>query len=752
MSLYIGKDFSGLEEYTITDVAYGNGVTIVVGYITVGSSELIYKVDDGTWEYLSTALYNPTSIEFCFDRFLIKSNNSLHYSFDGFTWIQVTALGTSIHTQFGYINGRYFLSTYSGSIITYYYTEDFVTFTTVTFPAAPIGVLQSFPNVLAFIPVNGYNNDTARLVYTLDGVTWLYKTTDTLYAFLPYDFSKHYIPTRSKQNIPGTFNYKAKWFNNNLLVNDGITDCNTYTSTIYEVPLPSSSDLFVFNGINIVMLSNLKFYSLNENGYSYIGNLLSTIPNHSLIKGFRYLSNTYYIYGTGFCIYSIDLIVWNSVSPGLPSGIKDILVATRESKSIIDIKNTNPRDCEFHSDLPYINIKVYEAESIIDADILYYSGYIYDFYSGHTYGCAVVNFPEEFYSNYLDRLIIVVANDTELSKAFRTLGLRNGSLNDIPGSVGHKWINTNFAPSSGITYVYNQSTAQMAPSSNYKNLLVPKIASTSNRNTSQPYTLPNVKLLVVTNVTKNGEFIPYYQDDSGVKINSNSIYINGYDLYNTKYLSNLALSPGDTEIDTEGGKVYILGDVPEAETGMQLISSPANGTRIIKGSRTLFDTLYGKRGTYLDPTIIDNTYSFGAYYGTANTYEYELFSVSTSLLNSNAELNVLLELSITSTNIKHNETIDVIAAPDWVYYNVTKTFGSMFITLRDSTPVCIGVDEYYYYVFDPNRTKNFRFCEGYIVKTDSAGLTKIKLVFNTNVGYLNPSANMSVVIKARVLI
>ena len=760
MSLYLGSRVAGIGDYYFTGLAYGNNTFVLTS--STYASKILYKVGAANWTYLDNPnipITNVYAIKYCNDRFLAIYNDGLMYSLNGITWTKITSIPAGTITSFDYFKGKYYIETSkyvypTGNVLYLYSTADLITYTNITLPSIPVGKLYSNVNILCFVNTKLPANDIGKLVYTLDGNTWYYKTSDYYYKFVQYDYNLAVIPVFTAN--PVTFsNYFTKAYTNNLLIPDNIVDCTQYTqSTPVKIPKPivviwdGTRHVYISDGYN-VYTSDLSAVILKSNIETYFTGTGINLENDINLV---YTKGIYFITGGNIVIQSSDLVTWTGLTIGTQNTDRKVLIATRESKSIEDIKSTNPRDCEFHSDLPYINIKVYEAESIIDAKILYYSGYIYDFYSGHTYGCAAVKFPDEFYSNYSDRLIIVVANDTELSKVFRTISLRNGSLSDIPGSVGHKWIDTNFNPNPDITYVWNQGTAKVAPSSSYKNLLVPKIASTSNRNTSQPYTLPNVKLLVITNVKKDGTFIPYYADNTGIRIDSNYIFINGYNLYNTKYLSNIPFSVSDTKIDTEGGSIYVIGDVPDTGTGMQLISSPINGTKIVKGGSTLFDTLYGKRGAYLDPSIISNTYSFSAYYGTFNTYEYDIFSISSSLLNSNKELNILLELSITSTNIKHNGTIDVITAPNWVYYNITKTFGSMFITLRDSTPICVGVDEYYYYVFDPNQTKNFRFCEGYIIKTDSGGITKIKLVFNTNVGYLNTSAYISAAMKARVLI
>lgn len=748
MSLYLGKNFSGLEEYTITDVAYGNGITIVVGYIPVGNAKVIYKVDNGTWEYLSTPLYNPTSIAFCFDRFIVNSANTLYYSFDGFNWIQVTALGNNISTQFGYINGRYFVSTNTSTsssvIINYYYTTNFITFTPVTFPVAPMGILHSFSNILAFIPLNGSHSGTARLLYTRDGINWLYKTTDTLYSFLPYDFSKPYIPTRSNKNIPGALIYKVKWFNNNLLVNDGIIDCNVYTSTLYDAPTPSSRDLFVFNGTDIIMFAALKLYSLNESGITYIRNLGDIIYSIASVRGFQYINGIYFIYGEGFCIYSSDFITWDSVRPGQPGGLKNVLVATTESKSLLDIRNVKPRDCEFHSDLKYVTYKKYNATVTDYGYVTHYTGYLLSQNASPIYSVVVAEFPSDFY-NYLDRqLIVIVDNMYTLSNFSSIFGVHSGPKPSVT-KFGHKWVNrlplgtqTNYPLDEPVNH----------PSNSYRYLLVPKRLTDLNWSgqlNQAPYSVPSVSILV-TNYKLDGTYVPPLENypESGIKINNNSLIINNYNLFDLYYLSNVRLNAADKEIKTEQASLFIQSD--SSLPGMKIQSDP-NRTVITRGQHTLFDTFYGRRGhNYIGHNTFNLTNSID--YGNTNTDTYLILKDTFISVPSTMVLNTIIEATITATNVKHDNVNVGGAANELPYYNYTaKSYGAMSLSLNTNTPVLIGHAEYYVRV-GSFEVMTFIFYKIYAVREIYGNELRLNIIIERNPEYVNSSANISVNVKA----
>ena len=752
MSLYLGSTVAGIGDYNFTGLAFGNNTFVLAS--SSYASKLLYKIGTANWTYLDNPnipITNVYYIKYCKDRFLARYNDGLMYSLNGITWTKITSIPAGNIMSFDYFKGKYYIKTTvyvypTGNVTSLYSTTNFVDYILITLPTAPVGELYSNSNILCFVDSNLPENDIGKLVYTLDGISWYYKTSDYYYKFVPYDYSLPIIPVFTV--TPVTFsNYYTKVYDNNLLIPDNIVDCTQYIqSTPVKIPKPivviwdGTRHVYISDGYN-VYTSDFSVVTFKSNVEDYfIGTDLQS--NISLI----YAGGLYFIIGDNIVMQSSDLVTWSGLTIGNQNTGKKVLIATSQTLSKLDMIKRKPIFCEFHSDLEYLTYKRYNATVTDYGYVTYQTGYLLASDGGPTYNICIAEFPTEFYTNYLDRcLIIIVDNQITLSSFAELYGLRN-KLTSIVG-YGQAWANYLPIPPN-TNYPARYTIGE--PTSAYRYLLVPKRAvNSANRNLGDPYVIPTVSVLV-TNFKLDGTYIPPVVDYSqGIKMNSDSFFINGYDLFSLKYISNVALSASDIAIATEKSTMYLVGE-DTSISGMQLISNSLS-SKLIKGNTVLFDTSIGRRGhTYAGK--IDYSLADGAFYGTRTTDTYTLLDTINISATNTTPINLIIDAKITSTNVKHDNVAvssDFSQSPCFNY--ATKTYGAMSLCLNTSDYILIGHDEYYLNIA-PGEARVFRFYQLYARRIAYNGQIRIEILIKTNETYLNSSANISLSIKAIVFV
>lgn len=426
-----------------------------------------------------------------------------------------------------------------------------------------------------------------------------------------------------------------------------------------------------------------------------------------------------------------------------------LMVATTEEKTIAQLKAVNPLNCEFHSDLPFLTYKRFDAVVRDIGHVTYTTGYLWDPYSGPTYSVVTAEFPEAFYSNYADRhLIVIIDNEFSLSHFTTTCGIQTGFVGLLPTSpkLGQKWV-SRLGTGSGTNYPGYEPV--FAPSSVKRYLLVPKRLTNLSYTgpiKDAPYSVPQVSVLV-TNYKLDGTYVsPAVNDYSaGIKVKNNSFFINGYDLFNLNYLSSVGLSDSDIEIETESASFFLVGE-DDSVPGMQLLSAPGR-TKLIKGNNVIFDTIYGRRSH-----IYAGNYSYSEnqlfFYGEKGLYvENDLINVPLTVpISSAPTLNVIVTVKITSTNIKHNNSL-ISGNSDIIYNGGVKSYGAMTFALADSTPILVGHDEYTYH-YGPTEAVTFRFYKAYVYRAYEFGQYRLRIRIIINEQYANSGANVLLEVKS----
>lgn len=430
---------------------------------------------------------------------------------------------------------------------------------------------------------------------------------------------------------------------------------------------------------------------------------------------------------------------------GKKSNGQGLMVATTGQKTIAQLKAIAPLDCEFHSDLPYLTYKRFDATVTDYGYVTHYTGYLYTSNGGPTYSVSIAEFPEAFYSNYLDRqLIIIINNNMSLSHFAEVKGLRNRPNSDV--AYGQNWINwLPNPPSTNIPERYTKDT----PSSNYRYLVIPKEATTSDRNLSGPYRNPSVSVLV-TNFKLDGTYVPLAVNDyaQGIKIKKNSFFINGYDLFSLNYLSNVSLSEADVGITTEQGKFYLVGE-DDSLSGMQLLSAPGR-TKLLKGNHVLFDTFYGRRGHVFAGVSNYFVANDAIYYGQQFYWTSTLITSANVNATESTKANVVIKVKTKGTNVKYNNYLVSTNADDLPYYPPDEqSYGALSFCLSTSAYQLVAHQEYYIKTSSlPLQATAFYLYRVYIRRIIDSGRVKLELFVQHNENYPNGSGNMQLDVKA----
>lgn len=425
-----------------------------------------------------------------------------------------------------------------------------------------------------------------------------------------------------------------------------------------------------------------------------------------------------------------------------------LMVATTEEKTIPELKSANPLNCEFHSDLPFLTYKRFNANVVDYGNVSYTTGYLWDPYSGPTYSVVLAEFPEVFYSNYADRhLIVIIDNEFSLSHFTTTCGVQSGFAGLLPTApkLGQKWVSRVAVPNAN----YPGYEPVFAPSSVKRYLIVPKRLTNLSYTgpiMSAPYSVPQVSVLV-TNYKLDGTYVsPAVNDYSaGIKVKNNSFFINGYDLFSLNYLSSVGLSEADIKIETESASFFLVGE-DDSVPGMQLLSAPGR-TKLVKGNNVIFDTIYGRRSH-----IYAGKYSYAEnqlfFYGEKGMYvEYDMIDVPAGIpINPAPILNVMVMVKITSTNIKHNKSL-ISGNSNIIYNGGVKSYGAMTLALADSTPILVGHDEYTYH-YGPTEAVTFRFYKVYVYRVYESGMYHFRIRVVINEQFTNSGANVLLEIKS----
>lgn len=425
-----------------------------------------------------------------------------------------------------------------------------------------------------------------------------------------------------------------------------------------------------------------------------------------------------------------------------------LMVATTEEKTIAQLKAANPLNCEFHSDLPFLTYKRFDANVVDYGNVSYTTGYLWDPYSGPTYSVVLAEFPETFYSNYADRhLIVIIDNEFSLSHFTTTCGVQSGFAGLLPTApkLGQKWVSRVAVPNAN----YPGYEPVFAPSSVKRYLIVPKRLTNLSYTgpiMEAPYSVPQVSVLV-TNYKLDGTYVsPAVNDYSaGIIIKNNNFFINGYDLFSLNYLSSVGLSEADIEIETESASFFLVGE-DDSVPGVQLLSAPGR-TKLIKGNNVIFDTFYGRRSH-----IYAGSYSYSEnqvfFYGEQGIYgERDLVRVpSTVPISTAPTLNVIVMVKITSTNIKHNNSL-ISGNSDITYNPGVKSYGAMTFTLADGNLQLVGHDEYTYH-YGPTEVVTFRFYKVYVFRVYESGSYYLRLRVVINEQFTNSGANVLLEVKS----
>ena len=419
-----------------------------------------------------------------------------------------------------------------------------------------------------------------------------------------------------------------------------------------------------------------------------------------------------------------------------PDTGKKIMVATSATNTIEELQIANPIECEFHSDLPVLAYKRFDATVTDYGYITHRTGYLFSETSSPTYNVVIASFPMEFF-NYVDRqLVVIVDNELTLSNFTTLFGLRNKIEQGY--KFGQKWVD--FLPTYDPTN-YPNYYPQSVPSTTWKYLLVPKRAvNPANRNLNDPYTVPDVAVLV-TNYKLDGTYVPPVDPSnySGIIMDNSSIIINGYNLFDLNYMSNVSMSSADVPIASEGGNLYLVGE-DDSLVGTGILSAP-NRTRMYKGNNVLFDTLYGRRGQMYAGKYT-GTKSYVVPYGMEWGEEFDLIHYNLGNIGVSPKINVMVQVTITSTNIKHNNS-NISNYADIEYYGV-RTYGAMFFVLESlNTEYLVGHDEYTYH-YNPSTVVTFPFIRVYIMKKlgDFGNGARLTLVARSNQVFTNSSAKL----------
>lgn len=98
--------------------------------------------------------------------------------------------------------------------------------------------------------------------------------------------------------------------------------------------------------------------------------------------------------------------------------------------------------------------------------------------------------------------------------------------------------------------------------------------------------------IMVLNVSIPDGYIPPTVDASaGIYIARSQILVNGIDLLQFKYVSNVTINSVDTVVSTVGGTLQLINSA--SLNGPVLLSSNASETRIANGGNSMFTSLYG---------------------------------------------------------------------------------------------------------------------------------------------------------------
>ena len=751
MSLYLGPNSVGLDIYDFSGIAFGNNTFVLVS--SALNTKILYKVGTNDWQYLVnpnipiSAVY---SIKYCNDRFIARYDGGHMYSFNGITWTKFLPPSGYTVQSVEYFKGKYYLQTSSSTL---HSTLDFITYTQVTLPSVPRGELYSNANILCFVNARLNPNDIDKLVYSFNGINWYYKTADYSYRFIQYDYSTDFIPLASNNisNLDTPFlGYVFRKYLNDLKVPDGVTDATTYAMSP-PIVLPKSHTTYfvIWDGTRHVILANDKIYTTDMVSLTY----KSTIPPLPAGNSYRYdvdisfVGGKYFLYCGNQISYSLDLVSWTPLELTLPTSSKKVLIATKKTYiSENDMINLKPIDCEFHSDLPYLTYKRFDAVVTDYGYVTHYTGYLWASNGGPTYDIVIAEFPEAFYSNYLDRqLIVIINNNMSLSHFAEVKGLRNRPNSNV--AYGQNWID--WVPNPPRTNIPERSTTD-TPSSNYRYLIIPKEATTSNRHLDGPYRKPSVSVLV-TNFKLDGTYVPPAVNNyaQGIKIKNNSFFINGYDLFSLNYLSNVPLSEADVGITTEQGKFYLVGE-DDSVSGMQLLSAPGR-TRLFKGNHVLFDTLYGRRGHVF--AGIGNYFVANDefYWGTKSSWTHDLIIFEDSTVTESTKVNVLIKVKTKGTNIKHDEVLVSTNSSALPYYpSDEQSYGALSFCLDTSEYQLVAHQEYYIQTSSfPLQATAFYIYRVYIRRVIRVGgRVTLELFVQHNENYANGSGNMQLDVKA----
>lgn len=430
---------------------------------------------------------------------------------------------------------------------------------------------------------------------------------------------------------------------------------------------------------------------------------------------------------------------------GKKSTGQGLMVATSSVKTIAQLKAIAPIDCEFHSDLPFLTYKRYDAAVTDYGYVTHYTGYLYATNGGPTYSVAIAEFPQEFYDTYLDRqLIIIVNNSISLSSFAELKGLRNRLTSDV--AYGQSWIN--WVPTPPNTNIPERTTVD-TPSASFKYLVIPKEATTSNRNLDQPYRIPSVSVLV-TNFKLDGTYISPAVNDytQGIKVKNDSFFINGYDLFNLNYISNVSINSSDVGITTEQGTFYLSGG-DNSGIGMQLLSIP-NRTKLLKGNNILFDTLYGRRGHVSagisNYHIANDPISYGQQFYWTSTL---ISSVNIGATDT-TKVNVIIKVKTKGTNIRHNGVLVGTDSSSLPYYpSEGQSYGALSFCLDTSNYQLVGHEEYYILTgTGPTTALAIYIYRVYIRRIINGGKVELELFVQQNENYTNGSGNMELDVKA----
>ena len=426
-----------------------------------------------------------------------------------------------------------------------------------------------------------------------------------------------------------------------------------------------------------------------------------------------------------------------------------IMVATTEEKTISQLKTIAPVECEFHSDLPFLTYKRFEAVVTDNGYVSHTTGYLWTTNGGPTYDTVIAEFPEAFYANYLDRhLIVIINNNMSLSHFAEVKGLRNRSISDV--AYGQNWIN--WRPSPPNTNIPARFTKD-TPSSSYRYLVIPKEATTSNRHLDGPYRTPSVSVLV-TNFKLDGTYVPIGVNDysQGIKMKNNSFFINGYDLFSLKYISNVSLSSADVGIATEQGTFYLVGEKASGQ-GMQLSSVPGR-TKLLKGNYVLFDTFYGRRGHVFAGSKNYSVAKDAIYYSSKFYWQSTLITSANIGATESTKANVLIKVKTKGTNIQHNNVLVSTDANNLPYYPPDEqSYGALSFCLNTSEDQLVAHQEYYIKTSStPLQATAFYIYRVYIRRIISSGRVKLELFVQHNENYTDGSGDMQLDVKAIMFI